>query len=86
MMMMMMISVNRKVYTYSWSNIWEWRRGSLAYKLANAGYKVIESGNQGIVVEAMMRSGEGGGRGGGNDEIRLTPLIGCCRSELYMKI
>nr|XP_022312507.1 uncharacterized protein LOC111117641 isoform X2 [Crassostrea virginica] len=32
-----------KVYTYSWSNIWEWRRGSLAYKLANAGYKVVMS-------------------------------------------
>lgn len=32
-----------KVYTYSWSNVWEWKRGSLAYKLANAGYKVVMS-------------------------------------------
>lgn len=35
-----LFSLNRKVYTYSWSNVWEWKRGSLAYKLANAGYKV----------------------------------------------
>lgn len=36
-------SMKGKVYTYSWSNVWEWKRGSLAYKLANAGYKVIMS-------------------------------------------
>ncbi|XP_061180766.1 beta-hexosaminidase-like [Saccostrea echinata] len=32
-----------KLYTYSWTNIWEWKKGSLAYKLANAGYKVVMS-------------------------------------------
>ncbi|XP_062609600.1 beta-hexosaminidase-like, partial [Saccostrea cucullata] len=32
-----------QLYTYSWTNIWEWRKGSLAYKLANAGYKVVMS-------------------------------------------
>ncbi|KAK3094852.1 hypothetical protein FSP39_007074 [Pinctada imbricata] len=32
-----------KVYSYAWSNIWEFGHGDRAYKLANAGYKVVLS-------------------------------------------
>ncbi|XP_032217891.2 beta-hexosaminidase [Nematostella vectensis] len=32
---------NRNVYAYAWDNVWEWGHGSRAYKLANAGYKVV---------------------------------------------
>ncbi|XP_020912807.1 uncharacterized protein LOC110250538 [Exaiptasia diaphana] len=32
---------NKKVYAYAWDNVWEWFQGDRAYKLANAGYKVV---------------------------------------------
>lgn len=31
---------NKNVYAYAWDNVWEWRQGDRAYKLANADYKV----------------------------------------------
>lgn len=33
----------RKVFTYSWNNIFEWGSGDHAYIQANAGYKVYTS-------------------------------------------
>lgn len=32
---------NKNVYAYAWDNVWEWKHGDRAYKLANAGYKVM---------------------------------------------
>ncbi|XP_025106238.1 uncharacterized protein LOC112571470 [Pomacea canaliculata] len=32
---------NNGVYAYTWDNVWEWGVAGRAYKLANAGYKVI---------------------------------------------
>lgn len=32
----------RDITVYSWENIWEEGNGDKAYKLANAGYKVME--------------------------------------------
>ena len=32
-----------EVYTNCWSNVWEWGHGDMAYKFANADYKVIVS-------------------------------------------
>ncbi|XP_061190127.1 uncharacterized protein LOC133197995 [Saccostrea echinata] len=32
---------DRDVTAYNWNNIWEWKQGESAYKLANAGYKVV---------------------------------------------
>lgn len=34
---------NKNVYAYAWDNIWEWGQSNRAYKLANAGYKVVMS-------------------------------------------
>lgn len=34
---------NENVYAYAWDNIWEWGQSNRAYKLANAGYKVVMS-------------------------------------------
>lgn len=31
----------RDVIAYNWENVWEWGQGDKAYKLANAGYKVV---------------------------------------------
>ena len=31
------------VYTNCWSNVWEWGHGDMAYKFANADYKVTET-------------------------------------------
>ncbi|ESO95987.1 hypothetical protein LOTGIDRAFT_202240 [Lottia gigantea] len=33
--------VNRKVYGYAWSNVWEWGAAPRAHILANKGYKVV---------------------------------------------
>ncbi|XP_068705154.1 beta-hexosaminidase-like [Montipora foliosa] len=32
---------NENVYAHAWDNVWEWGQGDRAYKLANAGYKVV---------------------------------------------
>ncbi|XP_071084142.1 beta-hexosaminidase-like [Haliotis cracherodii] len=32
---------NKNIYGYAWDNIWEWGAAARAYKLANAGYKVV---------------------------------------------
>ena len=32
---------NKEIYAYAWDNVWEWGHGNRAYKLANAGYKVL---------------------------------------------
>ena len=32
---------NANVYAYAWDNVWEWGVSGRAYKLANAGYKVL---------------------------------------------
>ncbi|XP_062598807.1 uncharacterized protein LOC134260252 isoform X1 [Saccostrea cucullata] len=31
----------RDITAYNWENVWEWGQGDKAYKLANAGYKVV---------------------------------------------
>ena len=36
-------STDTDVYTNCWSNVWEWGHGDMAYKFANADYKVISS-------------------------------------------
>ena len=33
-------NTGREVYTNCWSNVWEWGHGEMAYKFANADYKV----------------------------------------------
>lgn len=35
------LAFSRDITVYSWENIWEEGNGDKAYKLANAGYKVI---------------------------------------------